>query len=396
MGILLGYRLHPGGRWRHEYQVAELPEFAGVDLKYDASPKQMKKIRVQIVQEVRLPEEGITFPLKVHYTWRNSTLEGVQSGLPLRLTTRPASNVEPLEVRTPYGLDPDDDDAVEDEDVGTSFRVAGHLQGRQGPNGVVEPPSGGSTPPTEIATPPDVRDLVDPLELRSADDARDPGGGIDQPLQGPGVQHGLHGADTDDKCEIDARGHKYPKDEYGARKRVSGRPPYIPTEWWKSMSHKKRLEAQLDYVKAQEAAQIVPNRGGSAGSRDPYPRKPAMTCVSACPMGAYGLLMQCKGVAETIAHGDDTNAPGSEADDLEFEDGHASEDDFDVASFEPTYTNLGQPSCHGLGSPSVPAMPTITRPPNANRERIPTIQAPFYVAVETKRRCTPTLAPRRQ
>ena len=64
VGILLGYRVHPGGRWRHEYQVAELPEFAGVDLKYDTGPKEMKKIRVQIVQEVRLPEEGITFPLK--------------------------------------------------------------------------------------------------------------------------------------------------------------------------------------------------------------------------------------------------------------------------------------------------------------------------------------------
>ncbi len=51
-GVLLGYRLHPGGKWQHEFQVAELPEFAATDFKYNANPKQMNKIRLQTVQEV--------------------------------------------------------------------------------------------------------------------------------------------------------------------------------------------------------------------------------------------------------------------------------------------------------------------------------------------------------
>ncbi len=105
VGILLGYRLHPGAKWRHEYQVAELPEFADLDLAYDAKPKQMRKIRVQTVQEVRLPEDGITFPLKAHYDWRNSTLGGVKSGLPPP-DPPPGGNVEPLIVRG----EPDDDE----------------------------------------------------------------------------------------------------------------------------------------------------------------------------------------------------------------------------------------------------------------------------------------------
>ena len=46
VGILLGYRMHPGGNWRHEYEVAELPEFAGMDFAYNAKPKQMNKIRI--------------------------------------------------------------------------------------------------------------------------------------------------------------------------------------------------------------------------------------------------------------------------------------------------------------------------------------------------------------
>ncbi len=96
-------------------------------------------------------------------------------------------------------------------------------------------------------------------------------------------------------------------------------------------------------------------------------------------MGAYGLLLQCKGVAETIAHDGDTNAPGSEADDLEFQDGHVSDDDFDFTTFEPTYS--GRLSCAGDSGVEVPAMPTATRRPQPHREKIPTLQAPFNAAV---------------
>ncbi len=230
----------------------------------------------------------------------------------------------------------DDDAEDDDEEVGTSFHVAEHLARRQGPHGLVEPPSGDSTPPMETATARDVSDLAVPHELRSANGPRGPGGGLDQPLNGPQVHHGLHDAALHEEHAVDARGHTYPDDVYGARKRVSGRPPRIPTEWWKSMPHKRRLEANLDQIEAQEAAHIIPNRGGSADSGVPYPHKPTMTCVSACPIGAYGLLMQCKGVAETIAQGEDTNAPGSDADALAFQNGREDEDEFDFTSYEPS------------------------------------------------------------
>ena len=38
-GVLLGYRLQAGGRWKNELRVAELPEFANVDFAYNAKPK---------------------------------------------------------------------------------------------------------------------------------------------------------------------------------------------------------------------------------------------------------------------------------------------------------------------------------------------------------------------
>ncbi len=110
-------------------------------------------------------------------------------------------------------------------------------------------------------------------------------GGIDQPLNGHHVQQRLRDADLYEDHAVGARGQTYPDDEYGARTRVFARPPRIPTEWWKSMPHKRRLEANLDYIKTQEAAHIIPNRGGSADSGFPYPNTPTMTCVTAVPLG---------------------------------------------------------------------------------------------------------------
>jgi hypothetical protein len=72
------------------------------------------------------------------------------------------------------------------------------------------------------------------------------------------------------------------------------------------------------YVEAQEAAKIKPTRGSSAlGSGDAWPaRKPAMSCEKASPMGIYCLaLLYCKGVDETLNHGEETHAPGSDAED---------------------------------------------------------------------------------
>ena len=38
-GILLGYKLHPGGKWRHEYIVADVREFDAVDFRATSDPK---------------------------------------------------------------------------------------------------------------------------------------------------------------------------------------------------------------------------------------------------------------------------------------------------------------------------------------------------------------------
>jgi hypothetical protein len=369
VGILLGYRLHPGGKWRHEYEVAELPEFADLDLAYNSKPKQMRKIRVQTVQEVRLPEEGITFPLKAHYEWRNSTLGGVKSGRPPP-DPPPHGNVEPLIVQGAV-----DDDEIE---VGTSFLIAEH----QIANGRVDPPSGGSTPPTEIATPPEERasraDLAHPVELRPDTGATVPGGGENQPSK---KRDALHGDDTDDEYVIDKRGHKHRKDEFGQRVRKSGRPPFIPSGWWDKMSHVHRLQATLDYEKSKKASAIEPTEGtkasGSGGTGYPKP-KPSMTCVSAAPMGIYGMLLKCTGVEESLNQGEETNAPGSEADDLEFPNGYDfDEDDFDVGVYEPYWSTAPSGECEN----GVPAMPTVMRQPQPHRDHIPTIRAPFNAAV---------------
>ena len=49
-GILLGYKLHPGGKWRHEYIVADMREFDNIDFRATSDPKKRRKVREQIVQ----------------------------------------------------------------------------------------------------------------------------------------------------------------------------------------------------------------------------------------------------------------------------------------------------------------------------------------------------------
>ena len=62
--VILGYRLHPGCKCRHEYIVAELNAFVDVDFRFDANPKQTPKIRTQIVEGTRKPEGETTIPLR--------------------------------------------------------------------------------------------------------------------------------------------------------------------------------------------------------------------------------------------------------------------------------------------------------------------------------------------
>ncbi len=174
-------------------------------------------------------------------------------------------------------------------------------------------------------------------------------GGVNQPSE-------LHGSDTDSEYDIDKRGHKHRKDEFGQRVRKSGRPPFIPLAWWSKMSQTKRLQAKLDYAKSKEAVAIVPNRGGASGSGEPYPQpKPAMNCVAGAPMEIYGLLLHCKGVEQVVNTGDETDVPGTDAEDNAFpDDPHADDEDiFDIGAYKPSYRHASE----------VPAMPSMIRPP---------------------------------
>ena len=67
-------RCNRGGKWLHEYIVADIHEFGGIDFRETTDPKKMHKIREQIVQEVRLPEGEITFPFKDNYKRANATV----------------------------------------------------------------------------------------------------------------------------------------------------------------------------------------------------------------------------------------------------------------------------------------------------------------------------------
>ncbi len=137
------------------------------------------------------------------------------------------------------------------------------------------------------------------------------------------------------------------------------------------MGYPKRLRAKLKYEEEKEAANVQFGRGtGSAGSADPYP-KPAMTCLAAAPMGIYGLILaSCKGVEETINRGDETDAPPSDEENIEFPD----YEEYGIDSWEPVSHSSGV----GEGCP---AMPVIVRPAQEHRDKIPIVQAPFNVAV---------------
>ncbi len=157
--------------------------------------RETQKIRVQTVQEVRLPVGSIIeFPLQAEYKRRNNTLEGVKGAL-APVPPDPNGDVEPLMLRT---VDDDDAEFV-DEVVGTSNLIAQH-RARNAPDGVVEQPSVNSTPPTEVATPPG--------EL-AAPPAEAPGG-ENQPLGTQREHDDLHGSDTDDESALDKPRHKHP------------------------------------------------------------------------------------------------------------------------------------------------------------------------------------------
>ena len=74
---MIGCKLMPGGRWKHEYEVADLREFLDMNFAHEANPTCLTKLRVQTVQEVSCPNgRKIRFPLRAQCVGANSTLDG--------------------------------------------------------------------------------------------------------------------------------------------------------------------------------------------------------------------------------------------------------------------------------------------------------------------------------
>ena len=79
-GIFLGYRLAQGCRWRGEHLVADVDDFAKLDLDEIADAHQIA-IYEHVTKVVALPKEGYVFPLKKKYDMANHTPEkGLSTG----------------------------------------------------------------------------------------------------------------------------------------------------------------------------------------------------------------------------------------------------------------------------------------------------------------------------
>ena len=76
-GIFMGYSLNQGGKWNGDYLVADIDDFVGKDLGYDAPPSHFSKIYPHVTRKVyQRPEHATIFPLKLKYDRCNRTLEG--------------------------------------------------------------------------------------------------------------------------------------------------------------------------------------------------------------------------------------------------------------------------------------------------------------------------------
>ena len=91
LGIFMGYRLAPGGKWNGEYLVIDIEKFVNTNLHYTAAPTTFKGIVPHVTKSVdyyhagadlgevsgiKAKFNGVDFPLKEKYEQYNTTLEG--------------------------------------------------------------------------------------------------------------------------------------------------------------------------------------------------------------------------------------------------------------------------------------------------------------------------------
>ena len=186
-GVFLGYRLAPGCRWNGEYLVADLSDFVHLDLS-ETAPRHGVTIYEHVTKVVRLPKEGVVFPLKNRYDFLNTTLGG------LRHAAGEGTELPELFV----GLDP--------IDLGPEAEVSGGDPATSADEGSRP---GSSTDPAPA---------LPPLPVPPEDLALGPG----------------------ESWVLDKRGRRYKVDEYGIRivpgsKRPEG---VLPSDWNKRVVNK--------------------------------------------------------------------------------------------------------------------------------------------------------------
>ena len=78
VGVFMGYRLPPRGRWAGDYLVmVDLDKFSGLSMHTDAEPGLFAKCRPQITRTVKWTKHGFEFPLFDKLMKHNEIIEGV-------------------------------------------------------------------------------------------------------------------------------------------------------------------------------------------------------------------------------------------------------------------------------------------------------------------------------
>ena len=74
IGVMMGYFVHPGGKWSNEYIVADIKEFVDMDFRIGW---RVTTQRVKRIVNFNTAERPLRFPLKATFDRANRTLEGL-------------------------------------------------------------------------------------------------------------------------------------------------------------------------------------------------------------------------------------------------------------------------------------------------------------------------------
>jgi hypothetical protein len=216
VGLLVGYNLQPGGEWKGEFAIVPLTGFSSLSLAHDATHP---RTHPQLIKEAKQFDKTFAFPLQATYKEHNGTLEGIKRAAVI-------SGESPSAAPLASPFDVPSEDAIEEPCVGHAYSSS----------------EGYALAKTTF------------VEDKTRED--------DETSVGTG------GSTTDDGDQ-----------ESGPTKtrgRKTTRPPYIDTDWWKSMQWVDRKKIAKQYIEmcAEDVAKKMaalapgeaPNTGGSSAS----------------------------------------------------------------------------------------------------------------------------------